>query len=235
MTDTPTIAALNDIAVERGGRRILSIPQLSLPKGKTVALIGPNGSGKTTLLKLLHGLIDAESGRVAWGGGLPPARAILLQTPVLLRRPARENVTFILKRRGLSGPELRQETDALLSRANLGDHADTQARVLSGGQQRRLALAQALAREPDMLLLDEPTAGLDPTAAVAVERMIREAADEGRSIVLSTHDIPQVRRLADMAVFLNRGLVTNSGATPDLLDNPPTQELTAFLNGDLEW
>ncbi len=232
--DTP-IAALSGVEVRRGGRPILTVGDLSLPAGRTVALIGPNGAGKTTLLKLLHGLIDADAGRVVWAGGREPARAILLQAPVLLRRSVRDNVNFILKRRGLSGQPLKDAADNLLARANLADREDARARVLSGGQQRRLALAQALAREPDMLLLDEPTAGLDPTAAVAVERMIREAAAEGRSIVLSSHDIAQVRRLADVAVFLNRGVFENAGPVPALLDTPPTRELGAFLNGDLEW
>lgn len=231
---TGAALGLSEITVRRGGRTILDLDRWSLPMdGGVSALIGPNGAGKTTLLRLLQGLIAPDSGRMDWPDGGPPARAILLQNPVLLRRSVAGNIDFVLKRRGLSRAERRRETDALLAQARLSDAAGRPARRLSGGQQRRLALARALAQAPRMLLLDEPTAGLDPAAAAALERMVRAAAGDGIAVVLSSHEMGQVRRLADRALFLNGGRAAAAGPLPTLFDDPPSNDLDAFLKGDL--
>lgn len=227
-------AELRGIRIIRGSRTILDIPIWSLPlSGGVTALIGPNGAGKTTLLRLLHDLLPPDKGQIDWPGGSAPRRAILLQSPVLLRRTVSANLDFILKRRGLDKRERLQRIDALLDRARLSDRRDAAARHLSGGQQRRLALAQALAQAPRMLLLDEPTAGLDPAAAAALEVMVTEAAADGIAVVLSSHEMGQVRRLADRVLFLNAGRPVETGLLPATFDAPKSSELDAFLKGDL--
>lgn len=225
---------LRGIRVQRAGRTVLDIPTWSLPlSGGVTALIGPNGAGKTTLLRLLHDLLVPDAGSVDWPNDAPPRRAILLQSPVLLRRTVAANLDFVLKRRGLDKPERQRQTTLLLERARLSDRHDAAARHLSGGQQRRLALAQALAQAPRMLLLDEPTAGLDPAAAGALETMVAEAAAAGITVVLSSHEMGQVRRLADRVLFLNHGRPFETGRLPALFDAPRSPELNAFLKGDL--
>jgi tungstate transport system ATP-binding protein len=223
------------LAVRRAGREILSVPDARVPLRGVTGLIGPNGAGKTTLLKILHGLEAPDTGTLAWPDDAPPARAFLPQTPVLLRRTVAANLDFVLKREGIVRAARPERITGLLAQAGLADAADRPARRLSGGQQRRLALAQALARDPEMLLLDEPTAGLDPAAAASVERMVAEAARSGVAVVLSGHDLGQMRRLADRALFLHGGRATAFGPLPALFDAPPDPALAAFLTGDLTW
>jgi len=235
-TGTAPCLQLDGIVVRRGGKPILSVPRWDLPlAGDVTALVGPNGAGKTTLFRVLQGLVDPDEGRLAWPGDAPPRRAILLQSPVLLRRSAAANLDYILKRLAVSRPQRRTEIQALLRAADLEERANQPARSLSGGQQRRLAMAQALAQKPRLLMLDEPTAGLDPTAAAKVERMIAEAAADGISIVLSTHNLGEARRLAIRLLFLHAGHPVEAGPVPGTLDQPQTPELKAFLAGELTW
>lgn len=230
-----TTVTLRGIGVRRGGREILSVPEWSAPLVGVTALIGPNGAGKTTLLNVLHGLAAPDSGTLEWSDVAPPARAYLPQSPVLLRRAVAANLDFVLKREGVQRRDRPSRIETLLAQAGLSGTAAQPARRLSGGQQRRLALAQALARDPGMLLLDEPTAGLDPGASLAVERMIADAARAGVSIIVASHDLGQMRRLADRALFLHGGRAVVHGPLPALFDDPPDPALAAFLNGELTW
>src|SRR5262249_48039673 len=151
-----------------------------------------------------------SSGLISWGGRrdvTPSRRAIVFQRPVMLRRTVAANVSFALAQAGVPRGERHLRTLALLDRVGLVDLAQRPARRLSGGQQQRLALARALAREPELLLLDEPTANLDPAATRAVEDIVLSAAQSGIKIVMATHDLGQVRRLAGDVIFLLRGSV----------------------------
>jgi tungstate transport system ATP-binding protein len=228
----PAIARLQAVQVRRGGRTVLSVADWAPGPGVT-ALIGPNGSGKTTLLRLLHGLIAPDAGTLTWSGGAPPRRAILLQSPVLLRRTVAGNLDFVLRRRGLDRTARHARIADLLAQAELAESAARPARHLSGGQKRRLALAQALAQDPELLLLDEPTAGLDPAASARLERMVADIAAGGVPVVLSSHEMGQVRRLADALLFLNAGRGEAAGPVPALLDAPNHQTLSRFLKGEL--
>lgn len=237
-SDDPMASMLQiqNVILNRAEREILNIPLWSVPiQGGVTALIGPNGAGKTTLLRLLHGLIEPNAGTISWPGGQAPSRAILLQSPVLLRRTAAANIDFILKRRGIPSDQRPHQIAESLAQARLEDCATRPARHLSGGQKRRLALAQALAQAPRVLLLDEPTAGLDPTATVGVEHMISKAAADGIAVFISSHELGQVRRLADRALFLHAGKPLEAGPLPSLFDDPQSRELIAFLQGDLTW
>ena len=202
---------------------------LALVPGATTMLLGPNGSGKSTLLRLAMGLAAPTSGRITWGGrGAPGERlAMMFQRPVMLRRSAAANVAYALPARDDA------RVAELLALVGLVDLADRAARRLSGGEQQRLALARALARDPEILFLDEPTASLDPAATKSVEDIVRAVAAAGVKIVMATHDIGQARRLASDIVFLARGRLVESAPADCFFASPATPEAAAFLRGDL--
>ena len=202
---------------------------LDLGGGAPTVLLGPNGSGKSTLLRLAMGLVRPTSGRVAWGNREAPGErlAMVFQRPVMLRRSAAANVAYALPARDDA------RVGELLTKVGLADLADRPARKLSGGEQQRLALARALARDPEVLFLDEPTASLDPAATKAVEDIVRAVAAAGVKIVMATHDIGQARRLAGDVIFLARGRLTERADAASFFDAPATSEAGAFLRGDL--
>ena len=212
-----------------GGVTILREFTLALGAGGPTVLLGPNGSGKSTLLRLAMGLVAPTGGHVSWGGRDQPGQrlAMVFQRPVMLRRSAAANVAYALARRDEARVLL------LLRQVGLERLALRSARKLSGGEQQRLALARALARNPEMLLLDEPTASLDPAATKAVEEIVRAAAASGVKIVMATHDIGQARRLAGDIVFLVRGRPIEHVGAARFFRAPATDEARAFLRGDL--
>ena len=230
---------LTGVSVRRRGRALIDRIDVRLAERGVTAVMGPNGAGKSTLLKLLHGLIAPSAGAVAWEPDARRPRAVrqamLLQNPVLLRRSVAANLVFAARHAGLDPGRREEAVAAWLDRAGLAALSDRPARRLSGGEQRRLALARALIAEPAVLILDEPGAGLDPSAMRAVETMMAEAAAAGVRLLFSSHDIAQVRRLADEAAFLHAGRLVEAGPVEILLDRPRSSTLTAFLEGDLLW
>jgi tungstate transport system ATP-binding protein len=234
VSDLPLV--LDNVSLQAGTTVILDRVSLAIAPGAPTLIIGPNGSGKTTLLRLCMGLARPSAGRVSWGGrpDSPPARrAMLFQRPVMLRRSAAANVAYALAQAGTLRSQRAARIATLLERVGLADLAHRPARKLSGGEQQRLALARALARDPEILLLDEPAASLDPAATRAVEEIVLMAAQSGIKIVMASHDLGQVRRLAGDVVFLVRGALCERGPAGDFLDHPTTQEAAAFLRGDL--
>jgi tungstate transport system ATP-binding protein len=182
------------------------------------------------------GLAAPSRGRITWGGrndSRPLRRAILFQRPVMLRRTVAANVAYALAQAGTPRGQRMPRVAALLDRVGLADLAQRPARRLSGGEQQRLALARALARDPEILLLDEPTANLDPAATRGVEEIVLMAAQSGIKIVMASHDLGQVRRLAGEVIFLVRGALCEQGRVKDFLDHPASPEAAAFLRGDL--
>jgi len=209
---------------------------LTIGAGAPTALVGPNGAGKSTLIRLAMGLIAPSAGRITWGGRAESdgrRRAMMFQRPVMLRRSAAANVAYALQAAGL-GRDMRAARAAeLLAQVGLTHVADRPARRLSGGEQQRLALARALAREPEILFLDEPTASLDPAATKAVEDIIRAVARSGVKIVMATHDLGQARRLAGEIVFMLRGTVHTCAGAERFFTAPATPEAAAFIRGDI--
>lgn len=231
-SDLPIVLAGAAFAAD--GVTVLAPTSITFTSGAPTVLMGPNGSGKTTLLKLAMGLVTPTSGTVTWGGraGVPPdRRAFLLQRPVMLRRRVAANVAFALASAGR--PATTDVITALLDRVGLSGLAERPARRLSGGEQQRLALARALARQPEVLFLDEPTASLDPASTKAVESIIADTAAAGIKIVMSTHDIGQAKRLATDVVFLLRGRVVEASPAATFFTAPATPEAGAFLRGDI--
>jgi tungstate transport system ATP-binding protein len=215
---------------------ILDNITLALAPGAPTVLIGPNGAGKTTLLRLAMGLIHPSRGRVTWGGReqVPPThRAIVFQRPVMLRRSAAANIRYALAAAGVPRAEHDARVGELVALVGLGGLGERPARRLSGGEQQRLALARALAKEPQVLFLDEPTASLDPAATKAIEDVIRAVAARGIKVVMSTHDLGEARRLAGEIVLMHRGRVIESGAADTFFADPRTEEARRFMRGEL--
>jgi tungstate transport system ATP-binding protein len=225
-----------DVSLRAGGHRIVDGVSLVFAPGAPTALIGPNGSGKTSLIRLAMALIAPSSGRIAWGGR-EAARmdrcAMVFQRPVMLRRTAEANVVFALAAAGCARATRRARARDLLDMVGLAALAQRAARRLSGGEQQRLALARALARDPEILFLDEPTASLDPAATKSVEDIVARIARLGIKVVLATHDLGQARRIAGEVVFLARGRVAERAPADRFFAAPATEEATAFLRGDL--
>ena len=217
-------------------QRLLDIGQLTIgPRLRTV-IMGANGAGKSLLLRLIHGLIAPQAGSILWNGASPEEvrsrQAFVAQRPVMLRRSAAANIHFALQGRFGGAERARRVAEALCS-ARLEHRADTPARLLSGGEQQRLALARALARRPEVLLLDEPTASLDPASILAFESMIAAANAEGVKIIFVTHDIGQARRIADEVVFLDRGKVAEQTPAASFFAGPASLAARAYLEGRL--
>jgi tungstate transport system ATP-binding protein len=227
--DTALPLHFDRVSLSLGGVDLIKDLTLTFAGATPVVLIGPNGAGKSTLLRLAMDLVKPTSGRVTWGGLTAPGDrlAIVFQRPVMLRRSARANIDYVLDSFG------RVSAMDLLQRVGLAHVADRPARRLSGGEQQRLALARALARNPEVLLLDEPTASLDPTATKAVEDIIREVTASGVKILMSTHDIGQARRIGGEVVFLVGGRVIEHSPAAKFFASPASREAAAFLRGEL--
>jgi len=227
---------LDDVSFVARDVNVVRQISLAIAAGAPTVLVGPNGAGKSTLIRLAMGLIAPTAGRITWGGRGETdgkRRAMVFQRPVMLRRSAAANVAYALKAAGVPRADRAPRVSTLLARVGLAPLAERPARRLSGGEQQRLALARALARDPEVLFLDEPTASLDPAATKAFEDILRDVAQSGVKIVMATHDLGEARRLAGEIVFLLRGRVHECAPAEKFFTAPATPEAAAFTRGDL--
>lgn len=226
-----------DLRFKPNGRVVLDGIDLELSGEGISVILGPNGTGKTLLLRLLAGLLVADSGTIAWGeAALPDGRlAMVFQQPMLLRMSVFTNVEFALRPQALTAAQRQARTGEVLERVGLAHRARDCARLLSGGERQRLALARAWAMRPRLLLLDEPTAALDPSATETVERIIREIRTEGAKVLMTTHNLGQATRLADDIIFLAEGRVQEHVAAPRFFAHPQSPAARAFMQGELPW
>lgn len=217
------------------GRRLIENLNLDLYASGITAIMGSNGAGKSLLLRLLHGLIVPSSGEIRWAGkqlelSVRQRQAMVFQRPVMLRRSVAANVDFALKLQREADLSRRDEILAMVDLLGLSRQP---ARLLSGGEQQRLALARALVTDPEVLFLDEPAANLDPGATAAIEAIVERARDSGTKIVIVTHNIGQARRLADDIVFMHRGKAIEHSEATQFFAAPKTSEGSRFLQGEL--
>ena len=227
---------LEGVSFAAGGRTIIEPLDLTLVAGASTIILGANGAGKSVLMRLMHGLLAPSTGRVAWNFDGPRRRqAMVFQRPVMLRRSALANVVYALDAAGIPvGQQMRLAREAL-EEVGLAHVAGRAARVLSGGEQQRLALARAWALHPEVLFLDEPTANLDPGATREIEAIIKAFDVAGTKIVMSTHSLGQARRLGDEVIFLHQGRVAERAPIEKFFPQPASLEAAAFVKGELPW
>ena len=205
MSEPTLLLGLAGVSVRYGSLDVLKAVEVQIRRGEFVALVGSNGAGKTTLLHALHGLLPVSGTRRVGAGGV--SQAMVFQRPFMLRLSVLNNLRIALWLAGVPGPERAGRAREALLRAGLADRATRPARTLSGGQQQRLALARAWAARPDVLFLDEPTSNLDPAAKKEIEAMLAAFAADGMTLVMSTHNLGQAKRLATRVIYLDDGRV----------------------------
>ena len=230
---------LEDVGYAPRGQPLVNGISLTIDAGPSTIILGANGAGKSVLMRLMHGLLAPTSGRVRWnepdGASLRRRQAMVFQRPVMLRRSALANVAYALALAGVPRAEREAQARAALDEVGLGHLAHRPARVLSGGEQQRLALARAWALHPEVLFLDEPTANLDPGAVREIETVIKAFDAAGTKIVMATHNLGQARRLGDEVIYLQAGRVMERAAIDDFFARPATAEAAAFMKGELPW
>ena len=226
------------LAYKADDQWLLRPSDFSIGVGGLTAVLGPNGAGKSLLLRLCHGLLRPSAGAVMWNspGGIVDGRkrhSMVFQKPVMLRRSARANLVHALKAAG--EPHADTRASEALARFGLQHLASRPARLLSGGEQQRLAIARAWALNPQVLFLDEPTSQLDPGATRQIEEMITGLKMDGVTLVMATHDLGQARRLADRVLFLNGGAIVEDATALQFFRQPATPGAQAFIAGELLW
>lgn len=219
------------------GRKIIDDVSFWIGSSGRTVILGPNGAGKSVMLRLCHGLLKPAAGEIRWGD-LPVAQAreqqaMAAQHPVLLRRTVTGNLMHVLRVKGVPRADRQALVDAALQQAGLADLGARAARTLSGGQQQRLAIARAFVLRPAVLLLDEPTANLDPAAVRGVEELIGAIGAAGTKILMTTHDIAQARRLAADVMFLNDGRLLEHAPAAEFFASPKHPAAARFLAGEL--
>jgi tungstate transport system ATP-binding protein len=230
---------LDGVCFAAGGRTIIDRISLEIGAGPRTVILGPNGAGKSVLMRLCHGLLQPSAGAVIWRGAVngrrPRSQAMVFQRPVMLRRSALANITYGLRLAGIAPGERELRARDVLEVVGLLHVAERPARVLSGGEQQRLALARAWALNPEVLFLDEPTANLDPGATRDIENIIAAIHASGTKIIMSTHNLGQARRLGDEILFLHAGRLAGRAPVEQFFRQPASSEAAAFIKGELPW
>lgn len=229
----PTLT-LEAASVVHRGQTLLHPLSLRLTGCRRTLVMGPNGAGKSLLLRLAHGLLAPSTGQVRWQGQ-PPRQAMVFQRPVLLRRSVLDNLTYALAVNGTPWRSRKPLARQALAHFGLAPLEKRPARVLSGGEQQRLAMARAWLLAPDVLFLDEPTAALDPASMRAVEDAVCDFHARGTRIVMTTHDLNQARRLSDEVVLLHEGRLIEHSEAERFFTAPASPISRAFIEGELVW
>lgn len=224
------------------GKLLVEPNSFVIPAGGLTVLLGPNGAGKSLTLRLCHGLLTPSGGAVRWAAGAEgrakgqrKGHAMVFQKPIMLRRSVEANITHALAAAGANSAERKARAALALQRFGLAERASQPARLLSGGEQQRLAIARAWALRPELLFLDEPTSQLDPAATRQIEELLSGLVAEGITVMMSTHDLGQARRLADRVLFLHRGRLVEDAPANTFFAGPQSSEARAFLAGELLW
>ena len=228
---------LNQVSFSINEQLLINNISLSFDSATRHIILGPNGAGKSLLLRLCHGLLAPTSGSIHWADDnarrVRRRQAMVFQRPILLRRSVLANIRYALAQQDISWRQRDSLSYRALEQVGLAQLAKRPARVLSGGEQQRLALARAWALRPQILFLDEPTASLDPGATRLIENTLSIISQQGTTIVMATHDLGQARRHADQVVFLHQGELLEYASAGSFFNQPQTQTAQFFLNGEL--
>lgn len=220
---------LKEVIVKSDGRIILNIPHAVIPADRICACIGPNGAGKTTLLKLLDGLIKPDSGSIAYSTGPIKSALVLHHTP-MIKASARVNIAMV---RDADASISSTEIDAVIEQIGLRHLANSPAHKLSAGERQKLCLGRAILQSPSLVLLDEPTANLDPNTTEQVEEIIRQFKVQGSDVIFTSHQLAQVQRLAEYIVFIDHGEIKEKGPVDPFFSDPQTQAAQRYLHQEL--
>ena len=225
------VFSLRAVSVRFGRVQALTACTLRVEPGDRLALIGSNGSGKSTLLRTLHGLVTPAAGELAFDARA--RQAMLFQRPYMLRASVLHNVALGLWLKGDAWGAAKAQALLALERVGLAELAGRNGNALSGGQQQRVALARAWALKPQVLLLDEPTSSLDPAAKHEVERLMAEFANAGMTLIFSSHNLGQVKRLASRVLYLEQGQLVADLPKARFFNGPLPPAAANFLKGEL--
>ena len=220
---------LNDVIVKSDGRTILDIPHALIPADRICACIGPNGAGKTTLLKLIDGLMKPDSGSITYSTGNARSSLVLHHTP-MIKASARVNISMV---RDVDSSISSADIDAVIARVGLSTLANSPAHKLSAGERQKLCLSRAILQKPDLVLLDEPTANLDPNTTEQVEEIVRQFKQQGSDVIFTSHQLAQVQRLAEYIIFIDQGQIKEKGPVGPFFSNPQTQAAKRYLHQEL--
>ncbi len=228
---------VKNLHITKKGNALLNDVTLSIESNEVTVILGPNGAGKSLLLRSAHGLETPSKGSLQWNTHNPQPqhswRAYIFQKPVLLRRSVRANLEYVLSLHNINKANYASLINSALEHTGLSQLADRSARVLSGGEQQRLNIARAWVLQPKVILLDEPTAELDPNGTAAIERLIKTIAQQGTKIIMSTHDLGQAHRLANDIVFLHQGRLVEHTPANSFFEQPQSKMAQDFIAGKL--
>ena len=220
---------LKDVIVQSDGRIILDIPHAVIPADRICACIGPNGAGKTTFLKLIDGLIKPDTGSITYSDGLIRSSLVLHHTP-MIKASARANLAMVKD----ADPSIHHiNIDAVMEQIGLSRLAHSPAHKLSAGERQKLCLGRAILQKPTLVLLDEPTANLDPNTTEQVEEIIRQFKLQGSDVIFSSHQLAQVQRLAEHIIFIDQGQIKEKGPVGPFFADPQTQAAKRYLHQEL--
>lgn len=220
---------MQGIIIKSDGRIILDIPHAIIPADRISACIGPNGAGKTTFLKLIDGLIKPDSGTISHSRRSIKSSLVLHHTP-MIKASARTNIEMVQD----SDPSIQSsDIDAVMEQIGLSRLANSPAHKLSAGERQKLCLGRVILQKPNLVLLDEPTANLDPNTTEQVEEIIRQFKLQGSDVIFSSHQLAQVQRLAEYIIFIDHGQIKEKGPVGPFFADPQTQAAKRYLHQEL--
>lgn len=230
--------SINNLTKSYGHKNVLDIQKLHIPKNSIYALIGSNGAGKSTLGKIICGLEPWKTGTVTFNGKLPSSVdtqniTMVFQKPYMLRNTVLGNIESPLLLRGLSKQDSRKKAIKVIERMQLEEIADQKAWTLSGGEMQKVALARATVFNPKVLVLDEPSANIDPLSLFSIEEEIMHINSKGCTVIIITHNISQAKRLTSHTAYMEKGSIIESGLTSKIMSSPSSPITQRFLQGDI--
>lgn len=239
------VLKLHKVSKKYGEREVLNLEELTIPSRKITGIIGPNGSGKTTLIRIMGLLLPSDGGQVEilgekvnWNKNLilklRRQMSMVTQTAYMFEGSVYYNVAYGLKARKVRDRKIRKVVTETLEMVGMQGFIKADARTLSGGERQKVAIARAIALNPQILFLDEPTSSIDTTSGLEIEKYIRHINQEYKTtIILVTHNLFQARRIADEVYCLWEGKLIEKGLTADIFNNPQDHRTKAFIAGEI--